>query len=183
MSFVSAALVVTVSPGENGGTRFHIEQISPNPPFFLNQVTVGYRLGILLPEASLFQTESFAGESATFSPTLGTLTDVRNGESREISGLQFQQLTPGGLWSATLALDSPLIFDSGESHLLKLTEPRASETSEISFSRFRPGQTTYLDVAWGEVTTVVIPEPTGSTLLMLSTMIALGRRHRSQVRS
>ncbi|GAA5481488.1 PEP-CTERM sorting domain-containing protein [Haloferula sargassicola] len=172
----TAAVTVTLSPA-GSGTQVEIRQTSPNPVFGLDQVTVGFVPGLLLPAAALEQSGGILNESDFFVPSPGTVTDLMTGASSTFHEFSFLFESVSGSYRPFLALENSIELGPGQSHQIALTHPLAS-TVDVSFSQFIAGTYVFADTAWGEVTTVVVPEP-GTACLLAGSLLAFSRRRRA----
>lgn len=170
----SAAITITVSPGETG-TRFSLTQTAANPFFATDAVTGGVVAGIPLASGAVIQSPSLATAGGELSASLGTLSDI-TGSGSSISSLY---VLGGGIENFTLLLwlSPSLNIGSGQTHQLQMTSTAGGETA-LGFENFLPGVYVTNDVVFGQVTTVVVPEPSTMMAASLLALPGLLRRRR-----
>ena len=168
---VQAAITVTISPGATG-TRFSIIQTSQNPTLVFDNLTVGYVSSISLAPGSFDQDPTVVGYTATFTPTIGLMTNVPAGDSEPVRGFRFLSSL---LYSPALDLQNPILMGASQSHRFEITNSVTSEIS-ISFDHFVEGSYVESDPIFGTVTTVVVPEPTTALLGLLAPGLLFRRR-------
>jgi hypothetical protein len=171
-----AAITITITPGVSG-TSFSVTQTAPNPLIALGATTVGYVAGIALAPGAFDQDIGSVGFVDTFSPRLGTLTDLFGGASGDIVGFSFFFDVGSSLYRPSLNLDSIISLGSNQAHQMQFSGGTTSEIG-IDFSRFVLGTYVATDSLFGEITTVVIPEPNSIILASIGTGLIAFRRRR-----
>jgi hypothetical protein len=83
-----AAITIAITPGVSG-TSFSVTQTSPNPLIALGATTVGYVAGVAIAPVAFDQDIGSIGFVDTFSPHVGTLTDLYGGASGNLVGFSF----------------------------------------------------------------------------------------------
>ncbi len=172
-----AAITIAITPGVSG-TSFSVTQTSPNPLIALGATTVGYVAGVAIAPVAFDQDIGSIGFVDTFSPHVGTLTDLYGGASGNLVGFSFFFDSGTGSYRPLLTLDSIITLDSNQAHQFQLSGGVSSEVG-IDFARFVPGTHTVADPIFGEVTAVVIPEPDSAILASIGCGLILSRRRRA----
>ena len=171
-----AAITVTITPGVSG-TRFSVTQTAPNPLIPLGATTVGFVAGIAIAPEAFDQDIDSVDFEDTFSPQAGTLTDLFSGASSDLVGFSFIFDSTTNLYRAFLSLGSVITLSSSESHQIEFSSGMTSEIG-INFSQFVLGTHVSPDPIFGEVTTVVIPEPATPLLASIGCGLIFYRRRR-----
>ena len=174
----SAAITITITPDSIGGTTFSFSQTTANPKFPIGSTQGGDFLIDLPP--SMFGPSVNAGGassdiSGTLTPILATFTDLGSGFNYEVKFL----LIGSQLTFARFLFDRAFSVGQNQSEGQLDLVVGSPAISPISPEALIPGTHTISSNLFGSVTVVVIPEPTSSLLLILSTML-FSRRHRSQ---
>lgn len=172
-----AAISVTITPGVSG-TRFSVTQTAPNPLIALGATTTGFVSGIAIAPEAFGQDIGSIGFADSFSPQLGALTNLFGGASGGLVGFSFFFDSGAGLYRPFLGLDSVIPLSSNQAHQINFSGGTASEVG-IDFSRFVIGTHVVSDPVFGQVTTVVIPEPGAPILASIGCALLLYRRRRS----
>jgi len=175
-----AAITVTIMPGVSG-TTFNVTQTAPNPLISLDPATGGFVFGIAIAPEAFDQDISAIGFVDIFSAPLGSLTNLFGGVPSDLVGFSFFEDTNSGLYRPSLNLASFITLGSNQSHQIQLTSGMTSEVG-IDFTRFVLGTHVISDPIFGEVTTVVIPEPGSILLASIGCGLLLSRRHRALIR-
>lgn len=175
---VRGAITVTLSPGV-GGTLVSITQTADNPVFSgtnpgYTPVT-GYVVAILLARDSLLQSPD-TDIAGIFTSSIGTLTKVGGSGTSAVTGMDlFQGFSSGSIPGLVLA--TPILIEGIQSHQFVFTGGPASEIA-VDFTHFIPGTYVESSPIFGQVTTVVIPEPASIFLLGCASLGCLGHRRR-----
>jgi hypothetical protein len=171
-----AAVTITISPGVSG-TRFSVTQTSPNPSIVLGPTTTGFVAGIVLAPGAFTQNPGSVGFVDTFSPRLGVLTNLNGGATGSLVGFSFFFDSDVGAYRPFIGLDSAINLGASQSHQIEFASGMTSEVG-LDFSHFITGTYVFSDLIFGEVTTVVIPEPHTVLLASLGCGLVLSRRRR-----
>ena len=171
-----AAITITITPGVSG-TSFSVTQTAPNPLIVLEANTGGALFGIALAPGSFDQDIGSVDFVDTFSPRLGTLTNLFGGAAGDIVRFSFFFDGDSGLYRPSLYLDSFITLGSGRTHQLQFSSGTTSEIG-IDFSRFILGTHVVTDLLFGEITTIVIPEPNSIILAFIGIGLIAFRRRR-----
>ena len=171
-----AAITITITPGVSG-TSFSVTQTTANPLIALGASTVGFVNGIAIAPGAFNQDIGSVGYVDTFSPRLGTLTDLFGGALANLVGFSFFFDTGTSLYRPSLDFDSIITLGSNQAHQLQFSNATTSSIG-INFSRFVLGTHVAVDSIFGEVTTVVIPEPSSIILAFTSSGLMVLRRRR-----
>jgi hypothetical protein len=180
-SFLAAAaargaITIVISP-DAGGTRFSVTQDAANDPFYLDLVTTGVITAIPLSGLSFVQNAAAAGFAENFGTPLAILTELNGAGSSQVSGLRFYYNIPEGRYFPALTLDAPIELPPNGTYRFSLAASGSSSVS-LDFANFIPG--TYVETRpeYGQVTTIVVPEPGAGVMLLLGSAIVLPFRRR-----
>jgi hypothetical protein len=172
----SAAITITITPDNIGGTTFAFSQSTTNPDFPIADVQ-GSGFSIALPP-SIFN-PAVIGKSGTpisgfLNPIFATFADSGSGFNYDVNFL----LIGANFVFAELYFDRIVFAAPGQIEGRLDLLPGAPVTSTISPMALVPGTHTIESNLFDVVTVVVIPEPTSLSLLLISTLL-LASRHRS----
>lgn len=176
-NMASAAITITITPDNIGGTTFAFSQTTTNPSFLIADVQ-GSGFSIALPP-SIFD-QAVIGNSGTpifgfFNPILATFTDSGSGFNYDVRFL----LIGANFLFAELQFDRPFSAAPSQIEGQMVLLPGAPVTSTISPTALVPGTHTVGSSLFDTVTVIVIPEPSSLSLLIVSTLF-LTRRHRNR---
>jgi hypothetical protein len=178
-NLVSAAITITIAPDGSGGTTFIFSQTTDNPNFPISNASGGGFYLELPP--SIFSPSLIGGggqlspiaTARNLSPILATFIDAGSGFSYDVSFL----VIGSDLSYGAFGFDRPFSAAQGQMEgRLDLVEGSAV-SSETSPAELVLGTRTISSSLFGTVTVNVIPEPTSSLLVVLSSLL-LSRRHR-----
>ncbi len=176
-SIAGAAITITITPDDIGGTTFAFSQTTTNPSLPIADFQ-GSGFSIALPP-SIFN-PAVIGDSGTsiagfLNPIFATFTDSGSGFNYDVNFL----LIGANFTLAELHFDRLFSASPGQIEGRLDLLPGAPVTSTISPMALVPGTHTIGSSLFDTVTVIVIPEPTSLSLLMLGTLL-LARRRRSR---
>ena len=173
----SAAITITITPDNIGGTTFAFSQTTTNPSFPIADVQGG-GFSIVLPP-SIFNPAAIGNSGTPISgflnPIFATFTDSGSGFNYDVDFL----LIGANFLFAELRFDRLFSAAPGQIEGQLALLPGAPVTSTISPMALVPGTHTIGSSLFDTVTVVVIPEPTSLSLLLMGTLL-LARRHRNR---
>ena len=171
----SAAISITITPDNLGGTTFTFSQTTSNPSLpIVNFQGNGFSIAI---PPSIFN-QAVIGNSGTpifgpFNPILATFTDSGSGFNYDVAFL----LIGANFVFAEFSFDRSFSAAPGQIEGRLNLVTGAPVTSTISPMALVTGTHTTGSSLFDTVTVIVIPEPTSLSLLLIGTLL-LARRHR-----
>lgn len=173
-----AAITITISPGTLG-TNFSVTQTSLIPLIELSPYYIG---GIPIATGAIAQEPNAVFFTREFPTILGTFGTQFGDVGVQIIGFSYYydsdtNLYRPGLDCIWFIADGPFVIKSDQ---LQQTSSTPSAI-QIDFSEFVIGTHVSSDAVFGEITTVVIPEPRGLLLASIGSCFLLRRRRTASV--